>query len=67
MQDDPDLQMAARLASTFHLDPVAILNDLSPVQLAALLAAHNVVAADQRLQSDEQARALERLRQQQRR
>jgi hypothetical protein len=62
MQADPDLQMAARLASTFHLDPVALLNDYSPVQLAALLAAHNVIAADQRAANQAQAQALDRMR-----
>jgi len=62
MQADPDLQLAARLAATFHLDPVALLNDLSPVQLAALLAAHNVIAADQRAANQAQNQALERMR-----
>jgi len=64
MQDDPDLQLAARLAYTFHLDPVAVLNDCSPVQLAALLAAHNVVAVDQRTAAEEQARMLAEARRQ---
>lgn len=63
MQDDPDLRMVARTANTFHLDPIVVLNDYSPVQLAALMAAHNVVVLDQQASTEATRREIERIRQ----
>ena len=67
--DDNDVQLVARVAHTFRLNPVTLLNELSPVQLAVLVAAHNVVAGDQRAANEANAQAMERARlaQQQRR
>jgi len=59
MQGDPDLQMVARIAYTFNQDPVRLLNDLTPVQLAAFMAAHNVVANEQRAANEQANRAIE--------
>jgi len=64
LQDNPDLRMVARVSYTFHLDPIQVMNDYGPVQLAALLAAHNVVADDERSSVAAHREEMARLREQ---
>lgn len=46
------MQAAARVAHTFTLDPVAVLDERDPITKAVRLAAHNVVMADLRRHDD---------------
>lgn len=42
------MKSAARIAKTFHQDPVAFLDDNDDFHWAVRVAAHNVIAADEK-------------------
>ncbi len=44
--DSPQLKAAARIAATFHLDPVVVAGERDPFLRMFRLAAHNRVVAD---------------------
>lgn len=46
---------AARVARTFELDPVLVLDERDPIARAVRLAAHNVVVADAKRSDDVEA------------
>lgn len=47
LEADPRLRGAARVAATFHLDPVLLLSEPDPFRRLERIAAHNVVMADE--------------------
>lgn len=43
---------AARVARTFQLDPVAVLEERDPLRASLRLAAHNVIMSDEKRAAD---------------
>lgn len=46
LEHDPRVRTAALVCSTFHLDPVAYLDERDPFKLLLRIAAHNVVQTE---------------------
>lgn len=46
IERDPRVRTAALVCSTFHLDPVAYLDERDPFKLLIRIAAHNVVQTE---------------------